>query len=167
MELKQRMLWPSLIKTGCVAGGCVRACACIHTPCNHAVGAMVTRQVASGMRASHLMHPQTNLSLAVLNRHKDREGGLRTLVHLNSEYTLPLVAVTAPFFIHTVLFWIAVTCCCVSFEAECVSGTCVYRLNTFSLSSVRFVHFVSPPAAAVVSLPRQTKTQPDIQVLFF
>lgn len=135
----------------------MRACGCIHTPCNRAVAAMVTRQVASQMRASHLMHPKPIYLLLHL-RQRDRQ---RTLERLFSDYSLPLVVVISAIFIRTVRYQMALTCRCVRLSAPCVSGPCVYTAEGFflprHLRQIRLVHFASPPASAVVSLPRADK----------
>lgn len=133
----------------------------IHAPRNHAVGAMATHRVASVMRASHLMHPEP---ISLLRYLTDCEAARRqaTPVHPFCEYGLPLVAATSATFTHAAR-----------------SGRFRYaRLRSpppdpphpapslVNLRPIRFLHSAPRPASAVVSLPRQTKTQPGIQVLY-
>lgn len=114
--------------------------------------------------------PNQFISGSTQQTQRERERWLRTLVHLTSEHTRPRVAVSSRIFTREVSY--RMTCCCVSFRAECVSVTYVCAQNTFfflfrRLLQIRFVHPASPAASAVVSLPRQTKTQQGALVLSF
>lgn len=115
----------------------MRACVCIHTPCNHAVGCH--GYASSGISdegCTHLMHPKAIYLLRYL-RQRDTQRTLGTPFSVSTHS--PWWWLHPPIFIRTVRYRMTLTCRCVRLRAPCVSGPCVYTLE----------HFLSPPPLAI------------------